>query len=428
MNKICFEETIQKCINELNTVFKEHNKSLGPRVVTALSPPQQYDTSDESTTSSPCEEFNSRRDRSPGGDYGLQANTIKQNVGTQQEPQFKPLISDTAVICSKDSRLAPVEDNITVTGPSGMTAGSIKSESTMNSSVHLKKETVARATEFRLPDIKFSGAAHFDKLRSIRTSSVQLLSEGLLVDQFIVDFESQLKLSNLNIDCHWFDLLEVCFKEVKNTRLSLYVWFKKRFHEGLSWDRAQQLLRTEFGFGSPASCVELKNQFLSLKQYPGEHFQEFYSRFRPYAIACHKSNVFPEEKCFIIYHFLTNIISQGIRNYLCDVLCKMFQKKRQDNTLPCPESYYANINLTALSKIPSSWLEFDQTITDSYLTFLINIDTQEHNKAKKIDANGSKVIRKSKRCLSKEEKRAIRRQLKLTSSKKTGSFPNQNTF
>ncbi|KAI7892484.1 uncharacterized protein EV154DRAFT_504599 [Mucor mucedo] len=366
-----FEVTVQKCIEDLQSMFKDYNNSIGSNVVTALSPPQ-YDTSDDSTTSSPCEEFHPRRDFLYSGDHGTQADSTKQIT----QPVYA-----AAVTNSRDPRL--VAQRRSIPGTSRPTVGPVKSDRSLNSNVHVSNRPVARATDFSLPDIKFDGSVHFDKQQSISVPNSQILSEGLLVDKFIEDFETQLKLSRLDLDHNWFDLLETRFKQVRDSRLNLYLWFKRRLHEGLSWQNAKYLIRYNFGFHSSNSLALLKKQFLSLKQYPQEHFNDFYLRFSPYAFSCHIANIFSEKEDSIVYVFLSVIINSSILDHLFKALRNLQNQKYENRSLSRPENHSVNTCIKSLSMVPSSWLEFDQLIIKPNMTYLILLDTKPSLKSNK---------------------------------------------
>ncbi|KAG2207363.1 hypothetical protein INT47_006837 [Mucor saturninus] len=356
-------------------MFKEYNNSIGSSGVTALSPPH-YD-SDESTTSSPCEEFHPRRDFPyAGGDHGTQADSTKQIT----QPVYA-----AAVTNSRDPRL--VAQRRSITGTSGPTVGPVESDRSSNSNVHVDNRPVARATDFRLPDIMFDGSVHFDKQQSLSVSNSQILSEGLLVDKFIEDFETQLKHSRLDLDHNWFDLLETRFEQVRESRLNLYLWFKRRFHEGLSWQNAKYLIRDNFGFHSPNSLALLRKQFKSLKQYPQEPFDDFYLRFYPYALSCHIAKIFSEKEESAVYVFLSVIVNSSILDHLCNALRNLQNQKYENGSLSRPENHSVNTCVKSLSMVPSSWLEFDQLILKPNMTYLILIDTKlspEPNKRKRV--------------------------------------------
>lgn len=95
--------------------------------------------------------------------------------------------------------------------------------------------------------------------------------------------------------------------------------------------------------GAQASLKELRITFLGLKQYPSEPFPECYSRSRPYAFACHKSKVFPNNESFLVYQFTISCCNEKVQNFFQNILCRLFQEKKLADTLTGSDSFYLSL-------------------------------------------------------------------------------------
>ncbi|KAI9340626.1 hypothetical protein BD770DRAFT_399600 [Pilaira anomala] len=196
----------------------------------------------------------------------------------------------------------------------------------------------------------------------------EIVTEGLLVNEFLDDFEKAVRQIGLDIDENWYGLMEGSFKEMKERHLELYLWFKKRLFEGLPWSGAKTIIQRQIGFYSSEMTHEIKNALPSYIQRPDETFQRYYIRFSLYVVACKSLYLYLDHT--LIHHFLTNQ-NTNMYNFLKECLKKQYQVKKDTKTLPLPLSVYNHLKskhpqehlvAIALAKVPSSWSEFGQTI------------------------------------------------------------------
>lgn len=272
MNAI--DEAVQTFLDSLQKTFSDyHNKPLASPAAAATSPPS-YDTSssDDSSVSSPC--YASDDSSWSGGPYNpKQVASQDENIIIPRPVQRDPRILSRDWDFGKNSAVATtpsgprvvqgypiirMQQTNTKTGNPGSDVSFTEDNSTpIHDHVGNNPITANKAKEFKVPIIAFNGTVYFNKLKSLPVSPAEMFNEGRLVDEFIEDFEKEVMRANLNLEYLWYDLLEACFKEARATRMNLYVWFKKRLHEGLSWDNAQLIIRAEFGFTHPDSIKEL---------------------------------------------------------------------------------------------------------------------------------------------------------------------------
>ncbi|GAA5810095.1 hypothetical protein MFLAVUS_003514 [Mucor flavus] len=218
---------------------------------------------------------------------------------------------------------------------------------------------------YKLPEITFTGCILKSTLEKTQLRVPEIITEGLLVNKFLDEFESHIKQTNLNIEEHWYGLLEITFKGVRDRHIGLYVWFKKRLYEGLPWSSAKAIMKHQLGFESCNSKKTIKEALASYRQGVRESFDVFFNRFQSYVVACKALSLYPDH--VLIYHFIFNVHTE-VYNYIKECLHKQFELKARARTLPFPEEEYNSLSLgerdeiNTLSRVPSSWEEFDTTI------------------------------------------------------------------
>ncbi|GAA5803140.1 hypothetical protein HPULCUR_008615 [Helicostylum pulchrum] len=234
-----------------------------------------------------------------------------------------------------------------------------------------------KVRSYKLPDIPFTGCIYKNTLSKTQQLSVpEMIDEGLLVYKFLDEFESHFSRTNLNIEDHWYGLLEILFKDVRNKHIELYVWFKKRLFEGLPWSAAKAIMKHQIGFESCFSKKKIKEAlFTYYRQRPRESFKVFYDRFETYVTACKALSLYSDH--VLIHHFISNVHAD-LYQYMEECLYKQLALKGKARTLPFPEDEYNSLSLggdmvNVLSKVPSSWEEFGMTIVSAHLRKLCTI-------------------------------------------------------
>ncbi|KAG2234617.1 hypothetical protein INT48_003425 [Thamnidium elegans] len=228
---------------------------------------------------------------------------------------------------------------------------------------------------YKLPEITFTGCIYKSTLQMTQLSVPEIVTEGLLVKKFLDDFEFHIKQSNLNIENHWYGLMEICFKSVRDKHIELYMWFKKRLYEGLPWSSTQAIMKHQLGFESCTSKKTINEALARYRQGPRESFERFYDRFQPYVAACKALSLHSDH--VLIHQFISNIHAD-VYKYMEECLYRQLSLKTKNKTLPFPEEVYNSLFLggdvlQVLSKIPSSWEEFSSAIVSVNLRKLCTI-------------------------------------------------------
>lgn len=233
---------------------------------------------------------------------------------------------------------------------------------------------------YNLPDITFTGSILKSTLAKKRLSLPELITEGLLVNKFLDEFESHIKQTNLNIEDHWYGFLEISFKSVRDQYIDLYVWFKKRLYEGLPWENAKAIMKHQLGFESCNSKKTIEEALVGYEQGARERFDLFYNRFQSYVAASKALSLYPDR--VLIHHFISNVRAEA-HTFIKNCLHKQLELKARERTLPFSEKEYAIFSLgerddvNILCRVSSSWEEFNTTIISANMRklCLISHDT-----------------------------------------------------
>lgn len=204
----------------------------------------------------------------------------------------------------------------------------------------------------------------------MQKSFSELVQEGYKVNHFIKEFERQVGLSPLNLDGHWYGLLEICFKKTRTKDIKLYLWFTKRLYEGQTWFQAQALMKYHFGFDSPVVKQALQKLLDHHKRLIGKiSFAKCYERFRPIAQARIVANFV--EDAVLVRKILTCASDRIQRCYFADIISEYFAIKTSKETdwkvvHNCfnHEIKYQLLTqaLNESNKLDFNWKEFDERV------------------------------------------------------------------
>lgn len=395
---LTLEQTIQQsfdeCLQAIHETFAEYGRRLAidtSKDATSVSTVTASTNKEETYENSPSSDESSIGFGSPLLNFEDETNKetpLLFKPVPAPAPSFSSAMEKVAALPSFPSVVQQAPHSVTTTTTTATTAAYTSSPrdprlarhimvepivKSVNTPYHRTKSTAVKkpysrppARSFSVPKIRFQGTIYNSLNKGIKIDVAEIVTEGLLVDEFLGDFEMAVRQIGLDIEENWYGLIEGAFKEIRERHMELYLWFMKRLFECLPWSGAKTIIQRQIGFHSTEMTNEIKNA--SYLQHTHETFQSYYVRYNLYAAACKSLNLYRVHD--VIHYFLINQ-STYMYEYLKQGLKKQYKLKKAANALPFPPSAYVHLTLwhpqehllaIALAKVPSSWSEFSQTV------------------------------------------------------------------
>lgn len=359
--KPCVEQTIQQAIDEctesIQAAFEEFNNWLkSEREARTTSPLNHHeDSSDECASIGSPMLANDRHDIICVNDYTFD----HANIHSIGQDLYKT--NNQNKECNNQSLFPALSDKI-------------------NNMPTIHCDTKVRS--YKLPEIAFTGCICTSTIQKTQLSVPEIVNEGLLVDKFLDDFESHIKQSNLNIENHWYGLMEISFKCARDKHIELYLWFKRRLYEGLTWSGAQAIIKHQLGFYSCTSKNTISEALTKYRQGPQESFEGFYYRFKSYVAACNALMLYPGY--VLICQFISSV-NIAVQKYMMECLINHPSfKTKVKSSLPSEENNLLLHEIfNVLKEIHFSWGEFDNAILSANFQNLCAIRKKKAHKINK---------------------------------------------